>query len=89
MEKKIIVKSVRVNSSTGYIELDVVAVSQEKKSTMEGPIKTYGTDAHVIQLKYGGDVSLWLEAVKGQHLLHAGHHEELAAQLLEMKGKEL
>ena len=83
---KIVVRDAKVHPVTGYMEVDVVAVNDKN---MSGPVKTYGTDAHQLKTAYGGDVSLWLEAVKGQHLLHAGHHEELAAQLLEMKGKEL
>ncbi len=83
---KIIVKDARVHGSTGYMEVDVVAVNDKN---MSGPLKTYGTDAHQLKTAYGGDVKLWLASVKGTHELHAGHHEELAASLLEMKGKEL
>jgi len=83
---KIIVKDARVHNSTGYMEVDVVAVDDKG---VYGPQKTYGTDAHQLQATYSGDVKLWLASVKGTHLLHAGHHDVLAAQLLAMKGKEL
>ena len=54
-----------------------------------GPVKTYGTDAHQLQSAYNGDIKLWLASVKGTHELHAGHHDNLAAQLLAFRGKEL
>ena len=83
---KIIIRDAKVHPVTGFMEVDVVAVNDKGVS---GPVKTYGTDAHQLKTAYGGDVKLWLASVKGTHELHAGHHEELAAQLLEMKGKEL
>lgn len=83
---KIFVKNSKVHSSTGYMEVDVVAVNDKGE---EGPMKTYGTDAHQLQSVYNGNISLWLASVKGTHVLHAGHHESMAAQLLAMKGKEL
>ena len=83
---KIIVKDARVHGSTGYMEVDVVAVNDKN---MSGPVKTYGTDAHQLQSAYNGDIKLWLASVKGTHEQHAGHHEALAAELLGMKGKEL
>jgi hypothetical protein len=83
---KIIVKDAKVHAVTGYMEVDVVAVNDEGK---EGPIKTYGTDAHQLKAAFNGNVELWLASVKGTHELHAGHHEDLAAQLMGFKGKEL
>jgi hypothetical protein len=83
---KIIVKDVKVHPVTGYMEVDVVAVNDKG---VEGPKKTYGTDAHQLQSAYSGDINLWLASVKGTHEQHHGHHEVLAAQLLGMKGKEL
>jgi hypothetical protein len=83
---KIVVKDAKVHAVTGYMEVDVVAVNEKG---VHGPVKTYGTDAHQLQAHYNGNISLWLASVKGMHLLHSGHHETLAAQLLEMKGKEL
>ena len=83
---KIVVKDAKVHQVTGYIEVDVVAVDDNGK---EGPIKTYGTDAHHLKSAYNGDIKLWLASVKGTHEQHAGHHEALAAELLGMKGKEL
>jgi hypothetical protein len=83
---KIVVKDARVHGTTGYMEVDVVAVNDKG---VEGPKKTYGTDAHHLKSAYNGDIQLWLASVKGDHGVHAGHHEDLAAQLLAMKGKEL
>jgi hypothetical protein len=83
---KIIVKDTKVHPVTGYMEVDVVAVNDKGK---EGPVKMYGTDAHHLQSAYNGDINLWLAGVKGQHEQHHGHHADLAAKLLAMKGKEL
>ena len=83
---KIIIRDAKVHPVTGFMEVDVVAVNDKGVS---GPVKTYGTDAHQLQSTFKGDIKLWLASVKGTHLLHAGHHEDLAAQLLGMKGKEL
>ena len=83
---KIIVKDARVHPLTGYMEVDVVAVNEKG---VEGPRKTYGTDAHQLKSHYNGDINLWLASVKDTHVVHAGHHEELAGRLLALKGKEL
>jgi hypothetical protein len=83
---KILVKDAKVHAVTGYMEVDVVAVNDKG---VAGPMKTYGTDVHQLQSVYNGDINLWLASVKGTHELHSGHHEDLAAKLLAMKGKEL
>lgn len=83
---KIIVKDVKVHQATGYMEVDVVAVDDNGNA---GPIKTYGTDVHQLKSVYNGDIQLWLASIKGTHEEHHGHHEDLAAQLMAMKGMEL
>jgi hypothetical protein len=89
MEEKIVIKNVRVHGATGYIEVDVVAVQEDGNSKIEGPVKTYGTDAHCIQASYSGNVQLWLDAVKGMHQEHSGHHRAIVDQIVALKGKAL
>lgn len=86
---KVVVKDARVHPETGYCEVDLVAVKETQNSKIDGPLHTYGIDAAALHAKYGGNVKTWLAAMKGQHLTHSGHHEDLVNQLMLLKGKEI
>lgn len=78
-----------VHPTTGYIEVDLVAVEKTENSEVEVHKKTYGIDQHVIKARYNGDVNLWLTAMRDRHIQHSGDHKKLAQSLLELKGKEI
>jgi hypothetical protein len=74
---------------TGYVEVVVRAVKTEGNSTVEGPEKTYGTDADRLKLQHAGSVANWLLSVKQEHQAHAGLHDSVLDQLHGFKGKIL
>ncbi len=85
----ILIKDIRIHGSTGYIEVDVVAVDDNSSGGRVGPLHTYGICPHEIKARYGGSVEVWLKTVKGMHQKHAGFHDDLVAQLQGWKGKRL
>jgi hypothetical protein len=86
MEHQVILKDVKCHPTTGYIEVDLVTLTHTEGRWAEGPIKTYGTDAHVIAAKYSGDEMLWLAAMKGQHLEHVKGQGKNIDALTKLKG---
>ncbi len=86
---EILVKDVRIHGSTGYIEVDVVAVQETPSGTRMGPMHTYGICPTEIKAHYNGSVETWLQTVKGTHQVQAGFHDGLLAQLQGWKGKKL
>lgn len=81
----ILIQDARVKQSTGYIEIDVVAVDGGNT----GPLMTYGVCPHEIKARYGGSVETWLQFVKTTHQEHAGFHDGVVDKLLQLKGKTL
>ena len=87
---EVICKEANQNSKTGYIEITVHAVSQDKDGVnIVGPERTYGIDVDSLQALHGGDLNRWLESIKGQHQNWSGMHEDLSASLHTLKGKAL
>ena len=81
----ILIKDARQRPTTGYIEVDVVAVDGER----EGPMMTYGICPTEIKARYNESVETWLQWVKTTHQSHAGFHDGVVDRLLQLKGTTL
>ena len=83
---KIKIIDIREHGLTGFIEVDVRAIKEDGNVITEGPLKTYGTDAHRLKEQHNGDVMNWLMSVKNAHQAHAGLHDSVVTQLKGLKG---